>query len=101
MRFPFGMGRSRSTAIGMSLLNLISTTRVGNFEAELRARMIDSVRAHMVADVPVGAYVSGGLDSSIVASLAADLDPDDLLGIHRLVRASDPSIDVAGLLPVI
>jgi asparagine synthase (glutamine-hydrolysing) len=42
------------------------------FAEELRARMSDSVRSHMVADVPVGAYVSGGLDSSIVAALAVD-----------------------------
>ncbi len=41
------------------------------FEEELRSRMEDSVRVHLRADVPVGAYLSGGLDSSIVASLAA------------------------------
>jgi asparagine synthase (glutamine-hydrolysing) len=45
------------------------------FEVGLRDRLIDSVQAHLVADVPVGAYVSGGLDSSIVASLAADAQP--------------------------
>jgi asparagine synthase (glutamine-hydrolysing) len=49
------------------------------FETELRARMIDSVRAHMVADVPVGAYLSGGLDSSIVAALAVGEQPDDFV----------------------
>ncbi len=42
------------------------------FEEELRARMEDSVRVHLRADVPIGAYLSGGLDSSIVAALAAD-----------------------------
>jgi asparagine synthase (glutamine-hydrolysing) len=47
-----------------------------DLEAELRERMIDSVRAHLVADVPVGAYVSGGLDSGIIASLAVDERPD-------------------------
>ncbi|MGH2358415.1 MAG: asparagine synthase (glutamine-hydrolyzing), partial [Candidatus Limnocylindria bacterium] len=42
------------------------------FETELQGRMADSVRVHLRADVPVGAYLSGGLDSSIVAALAAE-----------------------------
>jgi asparagine synthase (glutamine-hydrolysing) len=40
--------------------------------AELRDRLRDSVRAHLVADVPVGVLLSGGVDSGLIAALAAE-----------------------------
>ena len=43
----------------------------GELAEELRARMRDSVRAHLIADVPVGVLLSGGVDSSLLAALAA------------------------------
>lgn len=42
---------------------------VESWAEELRELMIDSVRLQLRADVPVGAYLSGGLDSSVITSL--------------------------------
>ena len=58
---------------------------------QLDELMLRSVGMRMRADVPVGAYVSGGLDSSITASLAASASPHTLRSFS--ITFDDPRFD--------
>src|SRR6266498_2150409 len=55
----------------------------GNFSEEQRREIVhdavlESVRYHMVADVPVGAFLSAGIDSTAVVALARESGAADL-----------------------
>ncbi|MAC40183.1 MAG: asparagine synthase (glutamine-hydrolyzing) [Pelagibacterales bacterium] len=45
---------------------------------ELRKLMIDSVRKRMISDVPIGSFLSGGLDSSIVSSIMSNISENPI-----------------------
>ena len=49
-----------------------STPPAGDPAALVREALLDTVRAHLVADVDVGVFLSAGLDSTALAGLAAE-----------------------------
>jgi asparagine synthase (glutamine-hydrolysing) len=57
--------RSPEAKDGRATRDFSSATR------SLRPLLEDAVRAHLIADVPVGLFLSSGLDSSVIAALAA------------------------------
>jgi asparagine synthase (glutamine-hydrolysing) len=48
------------------------TLRTSEVQERLRLAIADSVAHHMIADVPVGVFLSSGLDSTSIAALAAE-----------------------------
>ncbi|MFI7067710.1 asparagine synthase (glutamine-hydrolyzing) [Kribbella sp. NPDC050124] len=53
----------------------VATEAAAGPRADLRTIIEESVAAHLVADVGVSTFLSGGLDSSLVTVLAKRLDP--------------------------
>lgn len=65
------------------------------FIKEIRAGLIESVEMHMRSEVPVGSFLSGGIDSSIMAGLAKQIDPKIKTFSVGFEREGFSEIDVA------
>jgi len=62
-----------------------------SLQAKLKELLMSSVKSRLIADVPVGTFLSGGTDSSIIAGIASRLHP----GIHSfsIGYKDDPFFD--------
>jgi asparagine synthase (glutamine-hydrolysing) len=60
-------------------------------KAKVRSLLTDAVEKRMVADVPLGAFLSGGVDSSIVTAIAAQQNP--LLKTFSIGFPDEPYFD--------
>lgn len=49
-----------------------------DFISELERKMISSVKNRMLSDVPISFYLSGGLDSSLITGIAAEISDKSL-----------------------
>jgi asparagine synthase (glutamine-hydrolysing) len=55
-----------------------SSQSVGEWCEAIEAKITETVRLHLLADVPVGAFLSGGVDSSVVVAVASKLVSEPL-----------------------
>jgi asparagine synthase (glutamine-hydrolysing) len=65
-------------SIAETLRNGLETPQPRDPETAVHDALLESVKYHMVADVPVGAFLSAGIDSTAVVALARESGASDL-----------------------
>ncbi len=63
---------SKKTAT-KTIAPLHATTKEAPSDKELKETLIDSVKHHLIADVPIGLFLSGGIDSSLLAIILKEM----------------------------
>ncbi len=87
-----GARHSRVTGTGSFRKKRLARERSAeSYEEELRGLLTDAVRLQLRADVTVGAYLSGGLDSSAIAALVRKSHGKPLITFS--IAFEDPEFD--------
>jgi asparagine synthase (glutamine-hydrolysing) len=73
----------------------VSQYESGRLHSDIAAVMRDSVAKHMRADVTVGSFLSGGIDSTAIAALAKEHNPDLITFTTGFERQGFSEVDVA------
>lgn len=88
---PSGIRESEYWDIPLHPLQHDQTNSEDRYAEEFRELLVDAVRLQLRADVPVGAYLSGGLDSSAITSVVRRYTTNQLKTFS--VTFSDSSYD--------
>ncbi|MCR1836016.1 asparagine synthase (glutamine-hydrolyzing) [Oceanobacillus caeni] len=62
---------------------------------QIQEVMYDSVKVHMRSDVPVGSFLSGGIDSTLIVSIAKEFNPNIKTFSVGFARDGFSEVDVA------
>ncbi|MDP4552325.1 asparagine synthase (glutamine-hydrolyzing) [Alkalihalobacillus macyae] len=73
----------------------VSTTAAETQMKQIQESLRQSVKAHMRSDVPVGAFLSGGIDSTSIVAIAKEFNPSIKTFTVGFEREGYSEIDVA------
>ncbi len=75
--------------------NKVNNASLDELSFELERKLFKAVERQLMSDVPVGFFLSGGLDSSLIAAIAQQLNPEKPITCFT-VDSGDTDIDQEG-----